>query len=122
VAPFVHAKGESHQVDEDPAEMRVVDEPYGFEADFVDKVTSIHHDQKQLDATIPFQARRAIYELRTGVKIPKTAAQLELESRQTSGISMPVELQGTRQQAGSHAAKGDRGRKHQTTANRRRAD
>src|SRR5215467_7048496 len=28
VAPFVHAKSESHQVDEDPAEMRVVDDPY----------------------------------------------------------------------------------------------
>jgi len=40
VAPFVHAKGESHQVDEDPAEMRVVD-PHGFDADLVDKLAPI---------------------------------------------------------------------------------
>ena len=82
VAPFVHAKGESHQVDEDPTEMRVVGDPYGFEADLVDKVASIYHDQEQLYALQP-SARQAIYELNLsgGKAIPRTAAQLELESR-----------------------------------------
>jgi hypothetical protein len=81
VAPYVHRKGEPNRADEAPTEMRVVDDPYGFDADLVDKVASIDHDQEQLDATMPFPARRALYEVRTGKKIPKTAVQLELESR-----------------------------------------
>ena len=61
VAPFFHEKGESHQVDEVPAEMRVVDS-HGFDADLVDKVASIHHDQEQLHAIQP-SARQAFAEV-----------------------------------------------------------
>jgi hypothetical protein len=58
--------------------MRVVD-TYGFDADLVDKLEPIHHDQEQLREPDPTRrAMRAIHELRGTVT--KTAEELELES------------------------------------------
>jgi hypothetical protein len=60
--------------------MRVAGDPHGFDADLVDKLASIHHDQEQLRAIQP-SAQQEMREYRETGKITKTAAQLELQSR-----------------------------------------
>jgi hypothetical protein len=61
--------------------MRVVGDAYGFEADLVDKVASIHHEQERLYAIQPSHEQAFANLNATGGKDWKTAALLELESR-----------------------------------------
>ena len=107
VAPYVHPKGEPNEVDETGVEMKVVEDPYGFDPKML---KSLHQDVERLRALEPsgLDCIRPEYKAELQ-KAKQTPEYLELEKKDRRQI--PGQLQRARQQTGSRAANGTRGGK-----------